>query len=688
MLGTIWLSALWNRLGVASKLAVAISLFIFPIVVLLYLLYQSQQVAIAFGEKEAVGNDYLTALRPVHVALADPSKEIDPAALKAAIAKAEVDFGGEMLTAEQAAAAEAAFDGKDPRDTTAMRALINQVGNISNLILDPDLDSYYVMDLVLLKLPELLDSVHKTAAYAQSKAGADKLEMKDMATFLQLIGSLQATLDGAKFSLQSAYDGNDKFGNAPKDLKQTIDAQGQAMFGAIGKLIDAFNGSTLAGGATPLTVDNISALETASREATVAFSNQASAAMGTLFDRRIAIFHGQRYQSFGIAIGLSLLAALVIFAVIRLAVVKPIGTLTGAMSRLAEDDTTVDIAQQNRRDELGAMARAVGQFKIGIERRLSLEAETRAENARREETLNAMQALARRFDGEIKQALGEMVNRTGTLRDASGVMGKAAATSGDRSNSVVELATIAAGNAQSISAAVEELSASIGEIGRQVHGAAESAETAAKDGAAAAQIVTGLTKTADSVAGILNIIREIADNTNLLALNATIEAARAGEAGKGFAVVANEVKGLATRSARATEEIRAQIQAVQEISDSAASSISEIVGKLDAIHSAAAGIAASVTQQNAATHEIARNVTEASKRQQEMAGLVGDVKTAAETTGTESSQVLKVAGDVADSVDYLKERVDGFLKEMLSTSEGQKTESKGLTGAARQGAAA
>ncbi len=153
---------------------------------------------------------------------------------------------------------------------------------------------------------------------------------------------------------------------------------------------------------------------------------------------------------------------------------------------------------------------------------------------RREETLATMQSLARSFEGEIKQALGEMVTRTGTLRAASGVMGDAAATSGDRFQSVVELRGVAAGNAQSISAAVEELSASIGEIGRQVHDAAESAETAAKDGAAAAEIVTGLTRTADSVAGIPQHHPRHRDNTNLLALNATIEAARAGEGRQGL----------------------------------------------------------------------------------------------------------------------------------------------------------
>ncbi|HVT50272.1 MAG TPA: HAMP domain-containing methyl-accepting chemotaxis protein, partial [Dongiaceae bacterium] len=599
----------------------------------------------------------------------DAKTTLDTDRLKAAIAKAEADFGADMASADQAKAAEDALSATDPRDTTAIRALINQVGNTSNLILDPDLDSYYVMDLVLLKLPELLDSVHKTAEYANGKAGADKIEMKDMAQFLQLVGSLQFTLDGAKSSLVSSYDGN-KSGNAPRDLKERIDAPAQAMFAAIGKLIDDFNASSLAGGATPLKAGIFDADEAAARQATVAFSEQASHAMNVLFERRIAIFWMQRYESFGLAIVLSLLAFGVVLAAIRWTVLRPIGGLTRAMRRLATDDTTVEVGMQERGDELGEMARAVGHFKIGIVERLDLAAKAKEASARREAIFNAMRAIAQGFDDEIKYALSEMVGCTGTLRQASNVMGEAATTSGDRSNSVVDLANVAAGNAQSISAAVEELSASIGEIGRQVQDAAASAEVAARDGSKAAEIVAGLTRTADSVAGILNIIRDIADNTNLLALNATIEAARAGEAGKGFAVVANEVKSLANRSARATEEIRAQIQAVQEISGSAASSITDIVGKLNSIHAATTGIAASVSQQDGATQEIARNVTEATKRQQEMAALAIDVKSAAESTGSESSTVLKVASEVSVSADSLKARVDRFLSEMLETTEG------------------
>src|SRR6185369_15477142 len=184
------------------------------------------------------------------------------------------------------------------------------------------------------------------------------------------------------------------------------------------------------GGQAPLTAADITALETAARDATVAFADQSAQVMGDQFDRRIANFYMQRYESFGIAIGLSLLAALVIFFAIRFTVLNPIGSLTGTMGRLAEDDTTVEVPMLGRGDELGAMARAVGQFKIGITKRVALEAETREEHARREETFNAMRDLARRFDGEIKQALGEMVTRATTLREASGVMGDAAATSG------------------------------------------------------------------------------------------------------------------------------------------------------------------------------------------------------------------------------------------------------------------
>src|SRR5689334_6962386 len=125
-----------RKIGVAGKLAAAIALFVLPVAVLLVLLYRTQQVAIDFAKQEIIGNDYIAALRPVHAALVDPAKP-DAAALKSAIATAEEKFGATLDTAAQAQAAQAALDGANPRDTTALRALITRIGDKSNLILDP-----------------------------------------------------------------------------------------------------------------------------------------------------------------------------------------------------------------------------------------------------------------------------------------------------------------------------------------------------------------------------------------------------------------------------------------------------------------------------------------------------------------------------------------------------------------------
>src|SRR5262249_51650525 len=147
----------------------------------------------------------------------------------------------------------------NPKDTAALRTLITRIGDKSNLILDPDLDSFYVMDVVVVKLPALLDDIERPAAAASEKTGNDKLELKDMAQFLQLTAGLSATLGGAKDSLEHAYDANASGGRGERNLKPSLDAEAQDMLGAVTALEQVFDKSTLAGGETVLQPDGFDA---------------------------------------------------------------------------------------------------------------------------------------------------------------------------------------------------------------------------------------------------------------------------------------------------------------------------------------------------------------------------------------------------------------------------------------------
>jgi methyl-accepting chemotaxis protein len=174
-------------------------------------------------------------------------------------------------------------------------------------------------------------------------------------------------------------------------------------------------------------------------------------------------------------------------------------------------------------------------------------------------------------------------------------------------------------------------------------------------------IAEGLTGTAKRIGEVVRLINEIAAQTNLLALNATIEAARAGEAGRGFAVVAAEVKNLATQTAKATEEIATQINAVQGSTSEVVTAILAISGTIKEISDISSGIAAAVEQQNATTGEIARNIDSAAHGTQSVSANISGVRESAAETGRVSHQIVGAAADLAKQVELLRAKVDDFI---------------------------
>ncbi len=206
------------------------------------------------------------------------------------------------------------------------------------------------------------------------------------------------------------------------------------------------------------------------------------------------------------------------------------------------------------------------------------------------------------------------------------------------------------------------MSASIGEIGRQVEQSAAIAQRAVAEAEKTNGTVQGLAEAAEKIGAVVELITGIAEQTHLLALNATIEAARAGDAGKGFAVVASEVKSLANQTAKATEEIDQQIAGMQGAAGEAVEAIGGIGKTITEVNEIAASIAAAVEEQNTATQDIARNVQEAARGTQEVTNNIAGVSEGAGETGKAANQVLETSSDLAEQAMVLRTQIDDFLK--------------------------
>ncbi len=342
----------------------------------------------------------------------------------------------------------------------------------------------------------------------------------------------------------------------------------------------------------------------------------------------------------------------------------PIAGMTAAMMRLAGGDKQADIPGVGRADEIGDMAGAVQVFKENMIKADRLSAEQAAEQAKKEERQRKIDGYLKRFDQSVSGALETLASASTELQTTAQSMSATAEETSRQSTTVAAASEQASTNVQTVAAAAEELSSSIAEISRQVAESAKIAGQAVGDAGRTNAQVQALAEAAQKIGDVVKLINDIAGQTNLLALNATIEAARAGEAGKGFAVVASEVKSLATQTAKATEDIAAQVKAIQSATSDSVKSIEGISGTISRINEIATTIASAVEEQGAATQEIARNVQQASKGTDEVSSNIAGVTQAATETGAASTQVLGAASELSKQGERLRADVSQFLADI------------------------
>jgi methyl-accepting chemotaxis protein len=635
--------------GMLGRLRYAYKILVVPVVLLLLLGFVAkayvdlQRSQVAFSAKERVGVAYLAPLLDLtaravtarHTAVAGG----EPAAAGVQDAVARVDaatgrYGAELDTVDgwekakqaltragTADGPQAAFDAYNTA-VAALLALIVKTSDESNLTLDPDLDTYYLMDALVFRLPILLATTGRAVDQAVLvRAAGDAADKGQARVDLAIAaGTLATTRDSIDAGLATALDNT-----ASTTLRSRAEG-GKTVHDAVSQVIDQVTEAAKSGDMTRFG----SRQGDESRAATVALATALAPELDRLIEVRIGGFQAKA-RRVEVAIALAvLLVAWLLVGLYRSAMV-PLHRMVAALGALATGDLTRSVPVETR-DEIGQMAGALNH------------AITRVRDA--------VQAISGSAGG-LAGSSGELAAVSGSLRTAAEEASAQAETVGAAAQQVSH-------NVDTVAAGTEEMTASISEIAKSASQAADVAAQAVVIAEQANQTVAKLGASSAEVGEVVKVITEIAQQTSLLALNATIEAARAGAAGRGFAVVAGEVKELARQTARATEEIGTRIEAIQADSHAAVEAIGGIGQVIGRINDLQTTIASAVEEQTATTNEIGRTISEVAGGSKSIAvSITGVAEAAAQTTG-DAATTQQTAEELARTTTELREIVAGF----------------------------
>jgi methyl-accepting chemotaxis protein len=641
-------------------------IFVLPLAAYLYLLITEMNAGSAFARKERSGVEYLRTLRPllqyfpqhrgmVYAALnGDPSFDADIRALRARIEEAaaavdEIDrrLDSTLHTADQWRAVKEAWNRvanqpSDAKDNFAahtsliagLQGLISHIGERSNLILDPILDSYYLGDAAILKLPALIEDLGQARGLGTGMAARRASDPNEKPRLIMLNTRIMEHHRAIERGMDVVFQTN-------SSAKPVLAPRLEESLARLKIFLDLQWNELIAKDAVAIAPADYFSAGTRAIEAQLALYEAILPTLDRLLEQRISAFDGKTRLVVAIAVATALLSVY-LFAALYLSVRQAVHTLVRSGQRLAAGDLTAQ-TPMNSRDELVLVADGFNHVAREFSRFIA------SVVASAEELSNAASELS---------GATERVAHSANLQ--SEAAGSTAAAMEEMTVSIGEVARHA-GEAERISARARELSAQ-GEI--VVRRTAGEMEKLADSVCQSSEMITALGARSDEISAIVKVITEIADQTNLLALNAAIEAARAGEQGRGFAVVADEVRQLAARTRQATDEIRQTIASIQDSIDRAVSAMrtgseqvsagvslaTEAATSLASIHEGALQTVQSITTIAAATHEQSMVSQDIAQHVEQIAGKADESTTVAHETSAIARHLEQLASNLKTMV--------------------------------------
>ena len=511
-----------------------------------------------------------------------------------------------------------------------LRTMLIHAGDTSNLVLDPDLDSYYLA-VALMTLPQAQDRLADVLAEGRTMLAKEELTPADqlrMAVFTTLVRESDLALVSS--SVRTSLNEDPNFhGNSPtlRNLEQSLDAYINATDDLL-NLMSSVSEST----APKTTPDDFERVVKGATDASFALWRTGAKELDVLLQIRSEAHSSRRLWAL-ILTSVALAVSVLLVLQVAKGITQPMATCVNGLQKLAAKDLTHRL-DSNSHGELGDIAGAINQAADGMR-----------------QAIHSLNASAE----ELKHA---SENQT----EASHQMSANAEETSAQAKIVSKAAEKVSKNAQAVAMAVDELSNSIREIASNAQDAARVATEAVQVAGSTNVTVTRLGQSSTEIGEVIKVITSIAEQTNLLALNATIEAARAGEAGKGFAVVANAVKELAKETAKATDDISRKIDGTQRDIHDAVEGIRRIGNIIEQINDFQNSIAGAVEEQTVVTKQISSNVADAARGTTEIADNIVAVAQAAAGTAEGAATTQQAAQKAAS----LAVRLQGLVAQFKS----------------------